>query len=96
MKPIRRRAREIRILQRAVEELLFREWDPIGVNQHSDCVDEYNSYAAIITRLLCEGADEHKLVDYLRRFQRDNMRLSDVEIERDRRVAQLLLQLLRK
>jgi hypothetical protein len=30
-------------LLQAVSEVLFREWDPIGVNQYEQCWDEYNS-----------------------------------------------------
>lgn len=44
-----------------VQEILFREWDPIGVNDSKLCHDEYNSYAPAVVQLLLSGADEYKL-----------------------------------
>src|SRR4051794_31652361 len=32
-------------LYQAIREVLFREWDPIGVNDNPLCEDEYDSYA---------------------------------------------------
>jgi hypothetical protein len=91
MKPLQRRSSEIKALQRAVEEVLFREWDPIGVNSYMQCSDEYGSEAATITRLLCEGADEDKLIEQLGDWDDSN-----VDVERNRRVAQQLLALVNR
>ncbi len=85
MKPIQ--------LYPAVADLLFREWDPVGVNDNEQCCDEYNSYARALTRLLLEGANEHKLAARLRAFARGSMGLSHTDDELHRRVARRLLAL---
>jgi hypothetical protein len=79
-----------------VKEILFREWDPIGVNDCEECRDEYDHYAAAIQKLLRAGADEFRLTAYLGRYQRQSMGLTRIDVERDRRVAQRLLALVTK
>lgn len=76
----------------AVADVLFGEWDPIGVNDNEQCRDEYNGYARALTRLLLEGADEYKLVSRLRDFTR-GMGLSRSD-ELHQRVARRLLALI--
>jgi hypothetical protein len=82
-------------LWRAVKEILFREWDPIGVNSNPACGDEYDSYASGIVRLLQAEADEYKIAEHLRRLQRVSMGLSSANEERDRRIARRLISLIR-
>ena len=77
-----------------VQDILFREWDPIGVNHHELCCDEYNSYARAIVERLLSGADEYKLASQLREFQRVSMGMSMIDEELHRRVAHRLLELL--
>lgn len=74
-----------------VRELLYREWDPIGVNQHPQCRDEYDGYAPELVRLLLSGADEHKLASRLAEFQRVSMGMSMIDMDLHRRVARRLL-----
>jgi hypothetical protein len=77
----------------AVQEVLFREWDPIGVNDNQLCQDEYDSYAPTICRWLLEGVDEHKLTRHLSQLQRVSMGMSAIDEEVQRRVARRLLEL---
>src|SRR4051794_26880912 len=88
-----RKRREARDLLPLVRAVLFREWDPIGVNGHG-LQDEYDSYAPTICRYLLDGADEHRLVAHLEQLQRVSMGLSSADKDRDRRVARMLLALL--
>lgn len=81
-------------LLRAVQEVLFREWDPIGVNDNERCVHEYDSYAPTICRYLRDGADEYSLAAHLSQFQRVSMGLSRVDKGLNRNVARRLLGLL--
>jgi len=74
-------------------EILFREWDPIGVNGNELCSDEYDSYARTICRYLKEGADEFKLTEYLKNIAR-GFGPSALDDERDRKVARHLLSLI--
>jgi len=77
----------------AIEELLFYEWDPIGVRDNELCRDEYNSYAKSLFHLLKKGADEFKIADRLNFFQRFSMGLSVVDEERNRQIAKRLTSL---
>ncbi len=76
-----------------VQEILFREWDPIGVADNVECRDEYDSYAMTLVRLLRSGADEYKIALRLGTFQRVTMGLSRVDEAVDRRVASRLVAL---
>ena len=77
----------------AVQEILFREWDPIGVNGNELLRNEYDSYAPTICRWLREGVDEHKLAAHLSQLQRVSMGMSVIDEELHRRVARRLLEL---
>ena len=82
-------------LLQAVKEVLFREWDPIGVNSNPARSDEYDSYASGIVRLLQAEADEYKIAGHLRNLQRVSMGMSSTNEERDRGVARRLISLVR-
>ena len=78
----------------AVQDILFREWDPIGVNDNELCRDEYDSYASWVVRLLLSGTDEYELAAGLSEIQRVGMGMSSIDEELHRRVARRLLGLL--
>jgi hypothetical protein len=82
-------------LLQAVKEVLFREWDPIGVNSNPARSDEYDSYASGIVRLLQAEADEYKIAEHLRSLQRVSMGRSSANEERDRGIAWSLISLVR-
>jgi hypothetical protein len=48
-----RRARQI---EEAIRQVLFRDWDPIGVSNTPEARDEYNPYVGSVYRLLASGA----------------------------------------
>src|SRR4051794_16289936 len=76
-------------LYQAVRELLFSDWDPIGVNgQGPD--DEYDSYAPGVARMLQAGADEAKLAAHLRQVQTNAMGRTRGDDEHSRRIARRL------
>ena len=79
----------------AVQEILFRDWDPIGVNSNERLRDEYNSYAPFICRCLREGVDEYKLSDHLSQLQRVSMGMSFNNEELHLRIARQLISLVR-
>ena len=85
-----------RALLQLVQEILFQEWDPIGVNDSAACKNEYDSYALTICRLLQAGADEYKLIAHLQQLQKVSMGLSVINDERDQQVAERLRSLVRK
>jgi hypothetical protein len=82
-------------LWQAVKEILFREWDPIGINSNPACDDEYDSYVNTIVRFLQTGADEYKITDHLRNLRHVNMGLSSTNDELDRHIARRLINLVR-
>ncbi len=77
----------------AVREVLFREWDPIGVNGNELCRDEYDAYAPTICRWLRDGVDERRLAAHLSHIQRVSMGMTVIDEELHRRVARRLLEL---
>ena len=50
-----------------IKELLWTEWDPIGVNDSQAGTDEYDSYAIGVYRMLMEGRDHFAISRYLER-----------------------------
>jgi hypothetical protein len=76
-----------------VRDVLFREWDPIGVNDNESCRDEYDSYAPTICRWLRQGVDEHKLANHLSQLQKVSMGMLTIDEELHRRVARRLIEL---
>jgi hypothetical protein len=78
-------------LLQMVDEILFYEWDPIGINHHLVARDEYGAYAGDICRMLQDGCEQVRLAHHLRALAEDSMGLSHVDQERDRRVASRLL-----
>lgn len=82
-------------LLQAVRDVLFNEWDLIGVNDNSLCRNEYDSYAPTICRLIREGADPRKIANHLEQLQTSSMGLSRIDSERDIRVARRLISLVK-
>ncbi len=55
-----------------LHELLFREWDPIGISQLADAPeDEYEHYAGQLVRRLRAGATEEQVAAVLEGFRSD-------------------------
>jgi hypothetical protein len=77
----------------AIGEILWRDWDPIGVNAHPEARGEYDGYIGGIRRLLDAGADKVKIVRHLRQIETVGMGLSDRGDEDRERVAEILLRL---
>ncbi len=83
-------------LLESVKDILFYEWDPIGVGDNPLCRDEYDSYAPTIVRLLREGADEHKITWHLSQLQKVSMGLLQIDENRDLFIARQLIKLAQK
>jgi hypothetical protein len=78
-------------LLQMVDEILFYEWDPIGINDHLEARDEYGAYVGKICSMVQNGCDEKRLAHHLRGLAGVSMGLSHVDEERDFRVARRLL-----
>lgn len=57
--------REQKNLLQLIDELLWKEWDPIGINDIEEARDEYRSYALHIFSLKIHGADKVKMASHL-------------------------------
>jgi hypothetical protein len=88
--PKANRAAEIRD---AIRQALFRDWDPIGVNDNPNLQDEYDSYIAPVYRILSCSRSEQELVDFLFRTEGESVGLQCDLPERLRPIARKLLEL---
>lgn len=77
-------------LWQTVSEILFREWDPIGVNCFEQARDEYDSYVSGLVELLLSAADENEVASYLRFVQSESMGMSGFDEDLHSRVARRL------
>ena len=50
-------------LYKAIDEILWKDWDPIGVNDIEDVRDEYQGYTPYIFSLTIHGADKIKIAE---------------------------------
>jgi hypothetical protein len=82
-------------LYRQVADLLFDEWDPIGLSALDVPRDEYAGIAARLIRMIQDGADEYKVAKHLSETARVDMGLSHADAGRDRRVARRVIALVR-
>ena len=72
-----------------LRELLYREWDPIGVKDLADdSSDEYEAYAGQIVRRLRAGATDEDLAELLESFRRDmGLEPAEPPLETARRIG---------
>ncbi|HAW27073.1 MAG TPA: hypothetical protein DCY03_02975 [Planctomycetaceae bacterium] len=78
-------------LLRLVHDILFREWDPLGVNADEAATREYSSYITGIIHLLRKGADERKLSAHLLRLRENSLGVSLSDPRGDELIASRLL-----
>jgi hypothetical protein len=64
--------KDVRQFIRQVDEILFREWDPIGVNNVAP-TDEYSHYAPEIAQLLMNGASAARITKRLNELTHKSM-----------------------
>ena len=60
------RARQI---QRHIADLLRRNWDPLGVADHPETSEEYDSYVGGVYKLLTTGASAKQVAEHLVRIE---------------------------
>ena len=71
----------------AIDELLWNEWDPLGVNHVEEARDEYCSYVTEIVQLIIQGAERETIANYLFKTETDTMGLFG-DIERCKKVSE--------
>ncbi len=80
-------------IQNSIRQVLFGEWDPIGVNDNPKLADEYDSYIAPIYQILTGSRSEAELVAFLERTERQTIGVSSESNDHAQRVARRLLSL---
>ncbi len=80
-------------IQDSIRQVLFRDWDPIGVNDNPKLADEYDSYIAPVYRILSGSRSEDDLIECLYRAEHDQIGTGCESPEQLRPVARKLLAL---
>ena len=80
-------------IQNSIRQILFYDWDPIGISKDSTWDDEYDSYIAPIYRILVGTRSENEIVNRLFQIERDSMGIAREDRETLRPVARKLLEL---
>lgn len=80
------------ILYRQIDEILWNDWDPIGINDCDEARDEYYSYLPHVWRFKLQGADAETIAQYLWTIETGNMGLNG-NIEHCRKVANKIINL---
>jgi len=77
-------------LYKRVDEILFYQWDPIGISDTTCPRDEYHSYLPQVFKRLLENEKPFKIAEYLTHVTADNMGMSPNR-EHDLSIAKHLL-----
>jgi hypothetical protein len=77
-------------LYRRVDEILWKDWDPIGVSGFPEARDEYYSYLPNAFRLTLEGSGKSKIAEYLFSIEAERMGLPGNK-QKCMRIAGMLL-----
>jgi hypothetical protein len=59
-----------------IDQILWNDWDPIGVNDSNEATDEYRGYVPHLVKLKLEGADAIKIANHLHHIETVNIGLS--------------------
>lgn len=73
-------------MYRQIDEILWSEWDPIGINDCEEARDEYQGYLPHVWRFKLLRADAEIIAQYLWKVETDNMGLNG-DIEHCRQIA---------
>jgi|GEM_PF-915568 len=75
-----------------IDEILWKDWDPIGVNDMPEARDEYRSYVSKLLDLNITGAKYEVMAQHLFQLEIGHMGLNG-NLENCRRVAQIIVNL---
>ena len=85
-----KRAKEI---QNAIRTVLFREWDPIGINDVPELSDEYNPYVGKVYRALVSGHSQQELITLLHTLESEDIEIFCGDTSELTEVANKLLEI---
>lgn len=79
-------------IYKRIDEILWEEWDPIGVNEYREARDEYSSYLHGVAELKSSNAGSEIIAHHLLSIEIDPIGLSG-NLANCRRVAELIVSL---
>lgn len=79
-------------LYKRIDEILWTDWDPIGVNDIEEIRDEYTSYVPYIVNLKMREADIEKISKHLFRLESVAMGMTG-NMKHCRFIAQKIIEL---
>lgn len=77
-------------LYKRIDEILFKEWDPIGVSDFDGPSDEYQGYLPQVFRRALENDNPAPIAEYLTLVTTESMGMSAAK-EYDLKIAKLIL-----
>lgn len=83
---------EQKILYKAIDEILWRDWDPINVNDDEEWRDEYSSYTPQVFNLKIKNADKETIAQHLLKIETGRMGFKG-SIDGCRQVADKIIKL---
>ncbi|MDR1366840.1 MAG: ankyrin repeat domain-containing protein [Puniceicoccales bacterium] len=86
------------LLLTGIKKILWRDWDPIGMNAYSDAKDEYDTYASVLWLNYAQYEDFSKeyVYNYLMDISQNYMGLSNVNSDNTLSVAKKIFDLCKK
>jgi len=82
-----------KILYKAIDEILWKDWDPIGLNDIEEVRDEYQGYTPHIFSLTIQGADKIKIAKHLYEIETVNMGMNGNKIHCEQIAEKILKQI---
>lgn len=80
-------------IQNDIRQILFRDWDPIGVNSNPKLSDEYDAYITALYRILVGDRSEVDIIQHLAATETAILGRTESPKHRLRHVAMKLLTL---
>ena len=81
---------EQKAIYKSIDEILWTQWDPIGVNDIEDVRDEYQSYTPTIFSMRIHGADKEAIANKLFEIETKTMGVLG-NIEHCRKISEQIL-----
>ena len=78
-------------VQDAIRQILFHDWDPIGISDQGFPDDEYDGYIGAVYKMLYENRSEEAIANFLDRTERNDIGVVPTSVERLIPVARKLL-----
>lgn len=79
-------------LYQGIDEILWKDWDPIGIHGDTDARDEYYSYLPTVFNMALNNASTNEIAQYLHKVADESMGLMS-NINSHMAIAEKIIQL---